>query len=150
MSTGSPQLSTTLVNFAAEDPGGWQFLLDRAKAADRAGIDRLVVSDHVCYGENLEAYSKPELGGSKGGGSSWAIPWAIVQCESGGQNFTPNYLGASGYYQFMPQTWRALGGSTPNAYQASKAEQDRLAAKLWNGGAGAGNWDCAAIVGISG
>ncbi len=48
----------------------------------------------------------------------------------------------------MPQTWKALGGSTPQAYQASKAEQDRLAAKLWNGGAGAGTWDCAAIVGI--
>jgi len=95
--------------------------------------------------------------GSGGGGASgqssggpWAIPWAIVQCESGGVNHPPNSAGASGYYQFMPQTWRALGGSTPNAYQAPKAEQDRLAAKLWNGGAGASNWDCAAIVGITG
>jgi len=88
------------------------------------------------------------VGGSKGSSGGWAIPWSIVQCESGGQNFTPNSAGASGYYQFMPQTWKALGGSTPNAYQAPKAEQDRLAAKLWNGGAGAGNWDCAAIVGI--
>lgn len=85
---------------------------------------------------------------SGGGGGSWAIPWAIVQCESGGQNVGPNYMGASGYYQFMPATWKGLGGSTPNAYQASKAEQDRLAAKLWAGGAGARNWDCAAIVGI--
>lgn len=93
----------------------------------------------------------PAGGGGGGGQSStgpWAIPWAIVQCESGGQNVPPNSAGASGYYQFMPATWQALGGSTPNAYQASKAEQDRLAAKLWNGGAGAGNWDCAAMVGI--
>lgn len=84
----------------------------------------------------------------QGPGGPWAIPWAIVQCESGGQNLPPNEAGASGYYQFIPATWRGLGGSTKHAYQASKAEQDRLAAKLWDGGRGARNWDCAAIVGI--
>jgi len=83
---------------------------------------------------------------SAGPGGPWAIPWAIVQCESGGQNLPPNWAGASGYYQFMPATWRGLGGSTPHAYQASKAEQDRLAARLWNNGAGADNWDCYALV----
>jgi peptidoglycan hydrolase CwlO-like protein len=83
-----------------------------------------------------------------GPGGPWAIPWAIVQCESGGQNLPPNSAGASGYYQMMPPTWKGLGGSTPAAYQASKAEQDRLAAKLWNNGAGASNWVCAALVGI--
>lgn len=61
------QLSTTLANFTADDPGSWRFLLDRAGAADRAGIDRLVVSDHVVYGEALDAYSRPELGGTVGG-----------------------------------------------------------------------------------
>jgi hypothetical protein len=82
-----------------------------------------------------------------GPGGPWAIPWPIVQCESGGQNLPPNSAGASGYYQFLVETWRGLGGSTPQAYQASKAEQDRLAAQLWAGGAGAGNWVCAALVG---
>jgi hypothetical protein len=82
-----------------------------------------------------------------GPGGPWAIPWPIVQCESGGQNLPPNFAGASGYYQFMPATWRGLGGSTPHAYQASKAEQDRLAAQLWAGGAGAHNWVCASLVG---
>ena len=86
--------------------------------------------------------------GQVGPGGPWAIPWVIVQCESGGQNVPPNSAGASGYYQFMPATWRGLGGSTPHAYQASKAEQDRLAARLWDGGRGASNWDCAALVGI--
>jgi hypothetical protein len=81
-----------------------------------------------------------------GPGGPWAIPWAIVQCESGGQNLPPNSAGASGYYQFMPATWRRLGGSTPHAYQAPKAEQDRLAAQLWAGGAGAHNWVCAGLV----
>jgi hypothetical protein len=83
-----------------------------------------------------------------GPGGPWAIPWPIVQCESGGQNLPPNWATASGYYQFIDDTWRRMGGSTPHAYQASRAEQDRLASKLWAGGAGARNWDCAALVGI--
>ena len=82
-----------------------------------------------------------------GPGGPWAIPWAIVECESGGQNLPPNGSGASGYYQFIASTWRGLGGSTPHAYLAPKAEQDRLAARLWAGGRGARNWDCAVIVG---
>ncbi len=82
-----------------------------------------------------------------GPGGPWAIPWPVVQCESGGQNLPPNSAGASGFYQFMPATWRGLGGSTPHAYLAAKAEQDRLAAQLWAGGSGAHNWVCAALVG---
>jgi peptidoglycan hydrolase CwlO-like protein len=78
-------------------------------------------------------------------GGPWAIPWPIVQCESGGQNLPPNRAGASGYYQMLPDTWRGLGGSTPHAYQAGKAEQDRLAARLWAGGAGAHNWVCSEL-----
>jgi peptidoglycan hydrolase CwlO-like protein len=81
-----------------------------------------------------------------GPGGPWAIPWPIVQCESGGQNLPPNFAGASGYYQFLVATWKGLGGSTPQAYQASKAEQDRLAARLWAGGAGRDNWVCASLV----
>ena len=84
---------------------------------------------------------------SPGPGGPWAIPWPIVECESGGQNLPPNSAGASGYYQMLPSTWRGLGGSTPQAYQASKAEQDRLAARLWAGGSGARNWVCAALIG---
>ncbi len=84
-----------------------------------------------------------------GPGGPWAIPWPIVQCESGGQNLPPNSAGASGFYQFMPATWRGLGGSTPHAYLAPKAEQDRLAAQLWAGGSGARNWVCAALVGAA-
>ena len=86
--------------------------------------------------------------GQPGPGGPWAIPWVVVQCESGGQNLPPNWATASGYYQFITATWKGLGGSTPHAYQASKAEQDRLAARLWDGGRGAHNWDCAALVGI--
>jgi len=92
--------------------------------------------------------SSPSAPGALGPSGGWAIPYAIVLCESGGQNLSPNSAGASGYYQIMPATWKLFGGSGPAAYLASKAEQDAIAAKIWNGGAGASNWVCAGIVGI--
>jgi probable F420-dependent oxidoreductase len=63
----TPQLSVMLANYAAEDPGTWDHVLDQAEAADEAGVDRVVVPDHVAFGEHLEAYARPELGGSAGG-----------------------------------------------------------------------------------
>jgi probable F420-dependent oxidoreductase len=63
----SPQLSLILVTFASDDPQGWEGVVRRACAADQAGVDRLVVSDHVVFGEHLEAYGRPELGGTEGG-----------------------------------------------------------------------------------
>jgi probable F420-dependent oxidoreductase len=56
-----------LPSFSAEDPGGWGHLRARAIAADEAGIDRVVCSDHVAFGENLEAYADASIGGSAGG-----------------------------------------------------------------------------------
>jgi probable F420-dependent oxidoreductase len=67
MATVTPQISMQLRTFAAEDPGGWQGMLDQALAMDAAGIDRLVVSEHVAFGENLDAYGDPKVGGSAGG-----------------------------------------------------------------------------------
>ena len=63
----SPQCSIMLRTFSAEDPGGWDHILDLVRAADEAGIDRVVMSDHVVFGENLEAYADPKRGGSRGG-----------------------------------------------------------------------------------
>jgi septal ring factor EnvC (AmiA/AmiB activator) len=80
--------------------------------------------------------------------SGWAIPWAIVDCESGGQNFPPNSAGASGYYQIIPSTWAANGGIGPAAYLTSKAEQSAVAKRIWDT-SGPGAWDCASIVGIT-
>lgn len=63
----APQLTLMLRTFSPEDPGTWQPVLDVARAADTAGIDRVVMSDHVVFGENTEAYARPETGGVEGG-----------------------------------------------------------------------------------
>src|SRR6478736_5314596 len=63
----TPQLSAALVTFAADAPDDWSAMLETARRYDRAGIDRLVVSDHVVFGEHLDAYGRPETGGTTGG-----------------------------------------------------------------------------------
>lgn len=60
------ELSIQVANFA-ENPASWQPTLDVVRMADEVGVDRVVVSDHILYGENLEAYADPSIGGSKGG-----------------------------------------------------------------------------------
>jgi septal ring factor EnvC (AmiA/AmiB activator) len=114
-------------------------------AAERAALaQQQAASSGSAGGSGAPTPVGPTYGPSGG----WAIPYAIVLCESGGQNLTPNYAGASGYYQIMPATWKLFGGTGPAAYLASKAEQDAVASRIWNGGAGASNWVCAGIVGI--
>jgi probable F420-dependent oxidoreductase len=63
----TPTLSTMLVTFSRDAPPSWDHLFAQARAADVAGIDRVFVSDHVVFGEDLEAYARPELGGTEGG-----------------------------------------------------------------------------------
>jgi probable F420-dependent oxidoreductase len=85
----TPGLSLQLINFSATDPGGWDHLLNRARVADQAGIDRLVVSDHVVYGEHLEAYGRAELGGTEGGkqptgpDGHWLEPMTLLSVLAG-------------------------------------------------------------------
>lgn len=79
-------------------------------------------------------YTAPYSCGSSG---HYAIPCYIVACESGFSSTAQNPSGAYGYYQLMPSWWGHLGR------KPTPAEQHAIAAKLWNGGSGAGNWVCA-------
>jgi probable F420-dependent oxidoreductase len=63
----TPLLSVSLRSFSAEDPGGWDYLIEAAEVLDHVGFDRLVMSDHVVFGERLEEYGRPEVGGQAGG-----------------------------------------------------------------------------------
>ena len=84
-----PALSIPLITYAAADPGTWQPMLDRARAADEAGVDRIFVSDHVVFGEHLDAYGRPELGGTQGGrqptgpDGHWLEPMTVLALVSG-------------------------------------------------------------------
>jgi peptidoglycan hydrolase CwlO-like protein len=75
-------------------------------------------------------------------GGPYAIPTYIVMCESGGNYSALNESsGAGGAYQILPSTWRAYGGQGL-PHQASKAEQDRIAAMIW-ADSGPSAWSCA-------
>jgi peptidoglycan hydrolase CwlO-like protein len=75
-------------------------------------------------------------------GGPYAIPTYIVMCESGGNYSALNpSSGAGGAYQILPSTWRAYGGQGL-PHQASKAEQDRIAAMIW-ADSGPSAWSCA-------
>lgn len=97
-----PQLSVMLINFSASDPGGWQPLLEGARAADQAGVDRLAVSDHVVFGENLEAYGDSTVGGIAGGkqptgpDGMWLEPLTLLSVVAG---VTTNVRLATGILQ---------------------------------------------------
>ena len=117
--------------------------------AEQAAAERAAAARAAAAAQSSAGGTPTPAGPTFGPSGGWAIPYAIVLCESGGQNLTPNSAGASGYYQILPSTWKLFGGTGPAAYLASKAEQDAVASRIWNGGAGASNWVCAGIVGIT-
>ena len=131
---------------------GRQAALSRARAIELQQLSETRSDRARLEGElqsQLAALAAPPETSAAPSGESFAIPWPIVQCESGGQNLPPNSAGASGYYQILPSTWQGFGGTGPAAYLAPKSEQDAVAARIWDGGAGARNWVCAALVGIT-
>jgi len=73
---------------------------------------------------------------------NWAIPQAIVMCESGGNfNAVNPSSGAGGAYQILPSTWRLYGGSGA-PQDGSPAEQSNIAAQIW-ADSGPSAWVCA-------
>ena len=66
MSNG-PEISLYLRTFSNDPNQDWTATLDTARAMDAAGVDRIVVSDHIAFGENLAAYADPAVGGTEGG-----------------------------------------------------------------------------------
>jgi hypothetical protein len=67
-------------------------------------------------------------------------PCCVMMRESGGNPTAVNTSsGASGKWQFMPDTWQGYGGYS-SAAEAPESVQDARAAEIWAGGAGAGHW----------
>ena len=86
-----------------------------------------------------EAEAEDEVGRWLGG--PYSIPTYIVMCESGGDYSALNpSSGAGGAYQILPSTWELYGGKG-EPQNASKAEQDRIAAEIW-ADSGTSAWVC--------
>lgn len=87
-----------------------------------------------------QAEAEEEVGRWLGG--PYSIPTYIVMCESGGNYSALNPIsGAGGAYQILPSTWDLYGGKGL-PHEASKAEQDRIAAEIW-ADSGPSAWVCA-------
>jgi peptidoglycan hydrolase CwlO-like protein len=118
-----------------------------AKASQAASVDELSgqVTDWTKQVQKLEAVPEEEAAEEVGNWNNfgpWAIPEAIVMCESGGnfQALNPG-SGAGGAYQILPSTWKLYGGEgLPN--EAPPAEQHRIAAMIW-ADSGPSAWVCA-------
>jgi septal ring factor EnvC (AmiA/AmiB activator) len=120
----------------------------RARAAARASLSdlRSRMAGWTAQVRELQAAAGAP-GDAAGTVQQWfgdfAIPKEIVICESGGNYGALNpSSGAGGAYQMLPETYKGLGGKYSAPHLAPKSEQDRLAAKLWDGGRGRGNWEC--------
>jgi probable F420-dependent oxidoreductase len=79
----APEFGIRIITLGADEPARWRQVIDQARAAEQAGADRVVVSgDHVVFGEHLEAYGRPEVGGRPGGkldiGPDAAFPDPVV------------------------------------------------------------------------
>ncbi|MBE1549372.1 putative F420-dependent oxidoreductase [Mycobacterium sp. OAS707] len=84
MTTRKPELSLYLTTYTDGPHHDWRATLGYAQAMDAAGVDRVVVSDHVVFGENLDAYADPKIGGQAGGrqptgpDGSWLEPLIVL------------------------------------------------------------------------
>ena len=79
-----PELSVYLTTYTDGPHHDWPATLALAQAMDEAGVDRLVVSDHVAFGEDFAAYGDPAIGGTAGGrqptgpDGAWLEPIAVL------------------------------------------------------------------------
>jgi len=105
--------------------GQWVADIQAAKAAEAERISA----------EEAEGEVERWLGGP------FSIPSYIVMCESGGDYGAVNpSSGAGGAYQILPSTWQLYGGAGA-PQDASKEEQDRIAAEIW-ADSGSSAWVC--------
>ena len=65
--TRKREISLLLRTYSDDPNQDWNATLEMARVMDAVGVDRVVVSDHLVFGENLDAYADPAIGGTAGG-----------------------------------------------------------------------------------
>ncbi len=131
------------VRAAAEVAAAHLQELSAAREASLASL-RSDIDSWVGELEEARAASRAEAEAEVGRwlGGPYSIPTYIVMCESGGDYSAVNpSSGAGGAYQILPSTWELYGGQG-EPQNASKAEQDRIAAEIWADSGGSA-WVCA-------
>jgi probable F420-dependent oxidoreductase len=82
-------LALRLRSYSPAPRHDWSALVDVAVTADQAGIDRVLVSDHVVLGEHLDQYGRREVGGMSGGrqptgpDGHWLEPMTLLALLAG-------------------------------------------------------------------
>jgi len=132
------RLASARTEFAAAEADAEQRIAAVGEARAAARSDLAGVQETISELEQQQL----ESSGAAYEGGPYSIPTYIVMCESGGNYRALNpSSGAGGAYQILPSTWRAYGGNGL-PHQASKAEQDRIAAMIW-ADSGPSAWACA-------
>jgi peptidoglycan hydrolase CwlO-like protein len=113
-----------------------------AQAESLSGL-RSQVDDWTAEVQELQSVSEAQAQDQVGDWvGAWAIPQAIVMCESGGNFDAINpSSGAGGAYQILPSTWESYGGEG-SPEDASPDEQHDIAAQIWADSGGSA-WVCA-------
>ena len=62
-----PDITLYLRTYSDDPNQDWNATLEMARIMDEVGVDRVVVADHLVFGENLDAYGDPAIGGMAGG-----------------------------------------------------------------------------------
>ncbi len=119
--------------------------LEQARAAQAAALSSLQ-SQVASWEQQVEAAQQVSAAQAQqtvsGWFGDWAIPQAIVMCESGGNFGAVNpSSGAGGAYQILPSTWSLYGGSG-SPQSASPQRQSQVASQIW-ADSGPSAWACA-------
>jgi peptidoglycan hydrolase CwlO-like protein len=119
--------------------------LAQARAQEAAAVSGLR-SQVAGWEQQVQAAQQVSAAQAQQTVSNWvgnyAIPQAIVMCESGGNFQAVNSSsGAGGAYQILPSTWRLYSGSG-SPQDASPQAQSQIASQIWSD-SGPSAWACA-------
>jgi peptidoglycan hydrolase CwlO-like protein len=115
----------------------------RAAQADSLATLRSQVDDWTAQVQEAQSVSQAQAQQQVGAWvGDWAIPQAIVMCESGGSFDAVNpSSGAGGAYQILPSTWDSYGGDGLPQNASAKQQHD-IASQIWADSGGSA-WVCA-------
>lgn len=134
MTPGSrrPTLTLGLPTFGTIPGGDWRRLLDIARAADDAGIDRVTVTDHVVNGPNVEAYPWGRF--PVGPDADWLEPLTVltalaalgVDHAARGRILTDTIAACRALWGDLPATFSSSTVSFSDTYCAPRPVQPRV------------------------